>query len=279
MGDPSGKLVVSSQKQSREGSSGAKAWLDAAQSGQYRIKVGLEIPVNSIATFLLCKFILLSPFTRIPFTPSLLSFAAFIAFHPSLFFFFISNAIAIAIVASPHPDRGALPWELALGIVKLWMSMTASGEKVSFLDPECRLELNEDFGELGFSENELVPINVSFIGKCHVVVEENPSFGQFNSPEGKKSGMRRISSGGNMRGEEYGDVDDVIVPESGSSGSLLDRLMSDLYQYFANRTNPSGDRASRRQRRREKERQGRRKWEPEHFVKIVNCSPTPSRPL
>ncbi|KAM7515242.1 hypothetical protein LguiA_004825 [Lonicera macranthoides] len=158
------------------------------------------------------------------------------------------------------------------------MSMTASGEKVSFLDPECRLELNEDFGELGFSENELVPINVSFIGKCHVVVEENPSFGQFNSPEGKKSGMRRISSGGNMRGEEYGDVD-VIVPESGSSGSLLDRLMSDLYQYFANRTSPSGDRASRRQRRREKKRQGRRKWEPEHFVKIVNCSPTPSRPL
>ncbi|KAM7511196.1 hypothetical protein LguiB_010071 [Lonicera macranthoides] len=190
----------------------------------------------------------------------------------SLFFFFISIAIAIAIaiVASPHPDRGTLPWELALGIVKLWMSITASGEKVSFLDPECRLELNEDFGELGFSENELVPINVSFIGKCHVVVEENPSFGQFNSPEGKKSGMRRISSGGNMRGEEYGDVDDVIVPESGSSGSLPDRLMSDLYQYFANRTSPSGDRASRRQRRREKERQGRRKWEPEHFVKIVN---------
>lgn len=125
----------------------------------------------------------------------------------------------------------------------------------------------------------MVPINVSFIGKCHVVVEENPSFRQFNSPEGKKSGMRRISSGGNMRGEEYGDVDDVIVPESGSSGSLPDRLMSDLYQYFANRTSPSGDRASRRQRRREKERQGRRKWEPEHFVKIVNCSPTPSRPL
>ncbi|KAM7480988.1 hypothetical protein LguiB_005571 [Lonicera macranthoides] len=82
----------------------------------------------------------------------------------------------------------------------MWMSITTSGEKVSFLDPECHLELNEDFGELGFFENELVPINVSFIGKCHVVVEENSSFRQFNSPEGKKSGMRRISSGGNMRG-------------------------------------------------------------------------------
>lgn len=57
--------------------------------------------------------------------------------------------------------------------------------------------------------------------------------------------------------------------------------MSEMYQYFANRTSPpaGGERASRRQRRREKERQGRRRWEPEHLVKIVHCSPTPSRPL
>ncbi|KAM7466954.1 hypothetical protein LguiB_014516 [Lonicera macranthoides] len=67
--------------------------------------------IHSIAMFLLCKSLLLSPFTRSPLTPSLLSFATFIAFHPSLFFFFIT----IAIVASPHPDRGSLPWELSLG--------------------------------------------------------------------------------------------------------------------------------------------------------------------
>lgn len=127
------------------------------------------------------------------------------------------------------------------------MSITTTGEPVNFLDPECRLELSNDVVN---TENELIPVNVSFIGKCHVVIEENV-------------GVRR---------EEYGG-------ESGSPGSLPDRLMSDIYQYFANRTSPGGDRASRRQRRREKERQGRRKWEAEHFVKIVNCSPTPSRPL
>ncbi|KAK6939726.1 hypothetical protein RJ641_029257 [Dillenia turbinata] len=61
--------------------------------------------------------------------------------------------------------------------------------------------------------------------------------------------------------------------------SLPDRWMEEMCQHFADRTSLGPDRASRRQRRREKERQGRRKWEPEHFVKIVNCSPTVSRPL
>ncbi|KAK3029780.1 hypothetical protein RJ639_038222 [Escallonia herrerae] len=145
----------------------------------------------------------------------------------------------------------------------LFLSVNSSGERVGFLDPECRLELSDDLvgiGELGLWENELVPINVSFMGHCHVVIEENRSCS--NSPQ-------RVSSYGNLRGEENGV----------ESGSPPDRLMSEMYQYFANRTSPCGDRAWRRQRRREKERQGRRKWEPEHFVKIVNCSPTPSRPL
>ncbi|KAM7525675.1 hypothetical protein LguiA_015577 [Lonicera macranthoides] len=71
--------------------------------------------IHSIAIFLLCKSLLLSPFTRSPLTYFFLGFATFIAFHLSLIFFFT----AIAVVASPHPDRGASLWELALGIVKL----------------------------------------------------------------------------------------------------------------------------------------------------------------
>ncbi|KAM7479573.1 hypothetical protein LguiA_027786 [Lonicera macranthoides] len=71
--------------------------------------------IHSTAIFLLCKSLLLSPFTRSPLTPSLLSFAAFIAFHLSLLLF----STAIAVIASPQPDRGASPWELALVIVKL----------------------------------------------------------------------------------------------------------------------------------------------------------------
>lgn len=153
-----------------------------------------------------------------------------------------------------------------------------SGSPVSFLDPECKFELSSDFiksAELGLLENELVPVNVSFMGKSYMVVEENLSFvySNLNSPEGRKIGFRRNSSLGNLKGEDYG------VVESGSSGSLPDRFTSEVYQYFANRTSPVGERALRRQRRREKERQGRRKWEPEHFVKIVNCSPSPSKPL
>jgi hypothetical protein len=164
----------------------------------------------------------------------------------------------------------------------MWISISSDGNNVSFLDLDRRLDFPDDLitsGELGFSENDLVPINLSFMGNSHVVVEENPNFGPLNSSEIKKSGMRRISSGGNIRADEFGNIDDPTGSDSGSPGSLPDRLMSDLYQYFANRTSPAGDRSSRRQRRREKERQWRKKWEPEHFVKIVNCSPTPLRPL
>ncbi|KAK6130809.1 hypothetical protein DH2020_035450 [Rehmannia glutinosa] len=99
-----------------------------------------------------------------------------------------------------------------------------------------------------------------FHGESHVVVEENLGF----------SGFRRGSSSGNLRGEEYENV----------YGSPPDKLMTEIYQHFANRTSPSGNGVSRRQRRREKEKQGKmRKWDPEHFVKIVNCSPKPARPL
>lgn len=159
--------------------------------------------------------------------------------------------------------------------------MGENGSPVSFVDPECRLEL-ESYDDLDMLlENELeqlVPVNVSFMGKSHMVVEENLNFSFANSSEGMKiGGFRRVSSSGNMRGEECNGVVDEV---SGSPGSLPDRFMSEIYQYFANRTSPGGERASRRQRRREKERQGRkRKWEPEHFVKIVNCSPTRLRPL
>lgn len=49
-------------------------------------------------------------------------------------------------------------------------------------------------------------------------------------------------------------------------------LMSERYQYFANREDG-------RKRKKERERAGRKRWEADHFVKISNCSPTPARPL
>lgn len=137
--------------------------------------------------------------------------------------------------------------------------MTANGEAVNYVDPDGRLNEEELIGELDGQESELIRVNVSFIGKTHVVVEEFSNFG-----------FQKVSSSGNVAGEEFENV----------YGSPPDRLMSEIYQYFANRTSPGGSGASRRQRRREKERQGKlKKWEPEHFVKIVNCSPIPCRPL
>ncbi|CAA0840716.1 F-box protein [Striga hermonthica] len=146
----------------------------------------------------------------------------------------------------------------------LWMSVAPNGDSVNYLDPDGSFSPTQEgmIGELGFAENELIRVSVSFIGERHVMVEENLGF----------SGLGRVSNSGNLRDEEIENV----------YGSPPDKLMSEIYQYFANRTSPSGNGVSRtrRQRRREKEKQGRlRKWEPEHFVKIVNCSPERDQPL
>lgn len=103
---------------------------------------------------------------------------------------------------------------------------------------------------------DLVPVNVSFVGRNLFVVEENQS-----------------SVRSSIGAEEIGNS------ENSPSSAVESSPTSDVYQYFANRTSPGWDRAYRRQRRKERQRLGKRLWEPEHYAKIVNESPTSARPL
>lgn len=140
----------------------------------------------------------------------------------------------------------------------LWMSISPKGEIVNYLEPNCELRLDsESISSLiscpGNELNELVAVDVNHIGEFHIVIEQHVSFGNLNV---------------------FND-ENVVV----ESGSPPDRITSEIYQYFANRTSPVGERAWRRQRRREKERHCNKKWDAEHFVKIVNYCPTSLRPL
>ncbi|KAK1412992.1 hypothetical protein QVD17_34659 [Tagetes erecta] len=136
----------------------------------------------------------------------------------------------------------------------LWMGISPKGEVVNFLQPNESISLRIDPGLC--SGDELVSVDVNHLGECHIIIEERVAFG--------------FSRNGNVMNE------DVIGIESGSPP---DRVTSEIYQHFANRTSPGGERSWRRQRRREKEKHGNKKWDSEHFIKIVNYTPTASRPL
>lgn len=155
----------------------------------------------------------------------------------------------------------------------LWMGISPDGQILNFLDLDGQNNWSGDVEacfKFGILDGSFVPVNVNFMGNGHVLVEEDHSLSS-TSREEKRIGFRRSSSFGNLRGEESEDV------VGGIPGSLPECSVSEMYTQFANRTSPGSDR--RRQRRKEKGRQGRRKWEPEHFVKVSDCSPTPSRPL
>nr|XP_010942769.1 F-box protein At3g12350 [Elaeis guineensis] len=178
---------------------------------------------------------------------------------PPLLFFEWGPSYITGSRVSPSAELGS---HGVLKVPFIWLGLSAHGDPVSFLHPGCRFESPGEFltsaSGSSSSDSDLVPVSVSFVGYNHFVVEESRCFYEAC---GGDSGVS----------DELAEIESTLP---------LDRLMSEIYQYFANRTSPGGDKDSRRQRKKEREKLGRRRlWETEHFVKIANYQPTPSRPL
>ncbi|XP_042448101.1 F-box protein At3g12350-like [Zingiber officinale] len=154
------------------------------------------------------------------------------------------------------------------GVLKvpfLWLGLSRCGEAISLLHPGGCSDSSADLlgtvpdssvSPSGFSDRDLVPVSINFMGCSHFVVEDGHC-----CADGRTE-------------DSTGFLEEI------EATSPPDRLMSEIYKHFANRTSPSGDRAMRRQRKKERGRFGRQHYlEPEHFVKINNYYPTPDRPL
>lgn len=166
--------------------------------------------------------------------------------------------------------------------------MIVAGMKNPFemLGPDLNLEQELPAG--------VVVVDMHFVGSHHIVVEQ---LQQTQYPfMGKKKSLveaAAVASFGssenlvNFFGHTGGGSPGVnSEASSGSSDAGLSPPGSfpyEMYQFLARKvTSPGGDRAARKQQRRERDRafsQGRHQCEPEHFVKIVHCCPTAARPL
>ncbi|KAM7278991.1 hypothetical protein ACFE04_006125 [Oxalis oulophora] len=128
-----------------------------------------------------------------------------------------------------------------------FLGISSNGQVSKFVDLNGHTnQLGEflDFSQLGVFENDLVSVNVNFIQSNYLLVEEN---------------RNRTSS---LSGGE--ENEDCVV--GSPTDTLPDQFVSDMYVQIANKTSPGADK--RRHRRKEKERQGRKKWETEHFIKL-----------
>ncbi|VVB08851.1 unnamed protein product [Arabis nemorensis] len=137
----------------------------------------------------------------------------------------------------------------------LLMGISPQGRPANFLDPNGTATSSADLKALS---GDIVPVDVNFLGNDHIMVEENRCFTN-------NLGQERKSPSSSS-----GDDNNIVTSPN--------FLVVEMYTQLANRTSPSGDR--RRQRRKEKERHARAKWEPQHFIKVIDClCPAPSKPL
>ncbi|OMO70772.1 hypothetical protein COLO4_28496 [Corchorus olitorius] len=109
----------------------------------------------------------------------------------------------------------------------LWMGLSSDGQITNFLDLEAQSEIpSGDFDswmEFVCLDQNLVPVNLNFLGEEHFIMEENSTF--WNISKGK-DGFKRSSSSMNLFDD--GEEVNVVGAESGSPGSLPDRLVSEM---------------------------------------------------
>ncbi|GKV17183.1 hypothetical protein SLEP1_g27719 [Rubroshorea leprosula] len=117
---------------------------------------------------------------------------------------------------------------------------------MNFLDLEGHSEiLSRDFEcwlEFVCLDQNLVPVNINFMGSGHVLVKENVSFSYENLEERKgRNDFKRSSSLENLQGEDSEEVN--VGAESEYPRSLTNRFLSKMYTHFANKMSLNSDKS------------------------------------
>lgn len=150
----------------------------------------------------------------------------------------------------------------------MWITATSNGKGLNYLDTDGSVPLTEK--DLLKQDCEklrggliLADIQLDTYRYFNLSVRENPQFFEFRK--------RLITRNGR---EECESV----------YRSPPDGLMTQIYESFASKQSVTGEATSKRERwverRREREKWRRIcRWDGQQFQKIIECSPTPSRPL
>lgn len=133
----------------------------------------------------------------------------------------------------------------------------------------------------------LVVVDLHFVGNGHVVFEEYQQAVFTGCKKTLVEAAALASFGSSENLSPLGGSPErrhSLSPASSEAGkSPPGSFPYEMYHYLVKKvTSPGGERAARKQRRRDRERalnQGKRRYESEHFVKIPHFCPTREQPL
>ncbi|CAI9772321.1 unnamed protein product [Fraxinus pennsylvanica] len=114
----------------------------------------------------------------------------------------------------PEPHTQALPYNI----------IPNSSNNTDYPAPESQTPnqsppISQDSEKLGFLENELIQVNVSFIGKCHMAVEEN--LGSFGFGKNEPQWEWGVQEAEEVGEGEAGEVEEIGAQTSCENCKLL----------------------------------------------------------